>query len=106
MQNNISNSKSKYIVKLAPLALSFYDPISGANLSISRPYFAFDEEPTNAIKNAVKHGKLLDFKGNVLNSDKKTDIPSTTVEKTEIKEEEQNDPQLREEKSKIRTKTK
>lgn len=56
---------TKYAVKLSIIANSFYDPFSKANLFRDTPYYLFNHEPTNAIINGVKSGRLLDIKGNI-----------------------------------------
>lgn len=56
----------KYVVKLGRMTNSFYDAESkGCNLFRSNPYYAFNHEPTQAIRNGVKGGRLVDLKGNI-----------------------------------------
>lgn len=57
----------KYVVKLGRTANSFYDAdSSGCNLFRSNPYYAFNHEPTLAILNGVRGGRLIDVKGNIV----------------------------------------
>lgn len=65
MAKNIREINTKYAVQLSPLANSFYDPFSKANLFRTTPYYLFNHEPTEALLSGVKHGKLIDLKGNI-----------------------------------------
>lgn len=57
----------KYVVRLGRMSNSFYDADSkGCNLFRSNPYYAFNHEPTVAIINGVKGGRLIDVKGNIV----------------------------------------
>ena len=55
----------KYVVGLAPGKTSFYDPVSKCNLFLTRKVFGFNIEPTTNILTALKHGTLVDVKGNL-----------------------------------------
>lgn len=66
MKMHVSDIKTAYAVALGPTANSFYDVYSKANMFKHTPYYFFNHEPTVAIKNAVKSGRLVDLKGNIL----------------------------------------
>jgi hypothetical protein len=59
----------KYVVGLAPGKTSFYDPVSKCNLFLTRKVFGFNIEPTTNILTALKHGTLVDIKGNLKETD-------------------------------------
>ena len=59
----------KYVVGLAPGKTSFYDPVSKCNLFLTRKVFGFNIEPTTNILTALKHGTLVDVKGNLKETD-------------------------------------
>ena len=59
----------KYVVGLAPGKTSLYDPVSKCNLFLTRKVFGFNIEPTTNILTALKHGTLVDIKGNLKGTD-------------------------------------
>lgn len=74
---------TKYAVKLSIIANSFYDPFSKANLFRDTPYYLFNHEPTDAIINGVKNGRLTDIIGNIPTG-KNVVAVNTPVEEVDI----------------------
>ena len=93
---------TKYAVALSRMANSFYDPDCRCNLFKSTPVYHFNHPPTMTIKEAVKHGRLIDLVGNILDENAEKQAIAEANERARIMAaaEKQNEEDLAEKEAK------